>query len=215
LAYLSLTNQVDAIFSVDSDLLVFGCKQVIFPKRGAQGKGYYSIKQDDIFKVKEHPADELEEASSRKVHVDLTSYNIVKLRHVCILSGCDYLKSLPKVGLKTAFSSLKKSNHDIDLTIKGLCKSRSHDADEYMAGFRNANAGFLYQHVFDPRIRMYTRMSDLPECVDFDLNVLGESPVDKDIPLLRSNGAIIVTKEDEQVIVVKEKEKKDTVKVKT
>jgi exonuclease-1 len=84
-----------------------------------------------------------------------------------------------------------------------------------MAGFRNANAGFLYQHVFDPRIRMYTRMSDLPECVDFDLNVLGESPVDKDIPLLRSNGAIIVTKEDEQVIVVKEKEKKDTVKVKT
>ncbi|KAI8881919.1 PIN domain-like protein [Backusella circina FSU 941] len=198
LAYLSLTNQVEAIFSVDSDLLVFGCKQVIFPKRGAQGKGFYSIKQEDVFKVKEQPEDDLEEISSRKVYVDLTNYDTVKLRHVCILSGCDYLKSLPKVGLKTAFASLQKSDHDIDKTIKGLCHSRKYDVDVYMTGFRNANAGFLHQHVFDPRTRTYTRMSDLPECVDFDLNVLGDSPVNKDIPLLRSNRAIIVTEVEEE-----------------
>lgn len=42
------------------------------------------------------------------------SFNLDKFRYMCILSGCDYLESLPGVGLKKGMKFIKaNSNMDI------------------------------------------------------------------------------------------------------
>ena len=40
---------------------------------------------------------------------DLSTWSEESIRHMCILAGCDYLDSLPGIGLKTAYKLLKKA----------------------------------------------------------------------------------------------------------
>ena len=40
--------------------------------------------------------------------VNLTNFTLDNFRHMCILSGCDYLPSISGVGLVTALKWLKK-----------------------------------------------------------------------------------------------------------
>lgn len=46
-----------------------------------------------------------------KIHLSMEmkpeKYSFDKFRHMCILSGCDYLDSLPGIGLKTALKFIK------------------------------------------------------------------------------------------------------------
>ena len=91
LTYLINTDKVDAVITEDSDLLVFGCHTVIF-KMNQYGEGI-RIQQKKLSEAKE---------------IDLQGWDQTKIRHMCILSGCDYLASLPGIGLKSAHKLLKK-----------------------------------------------------------------------------------------------------------
>lgn len=81
---------MDAVLTEDSDLLVFGCHTVFF-KMNASGHGVMIRRQN------------LENATE----IDMRGWNMTKIRHMCILSGCDYLPSLPGIGLKIAHKLLK------------------------------------------------------------------------------------------------------------
>ncbi|RUS16027.1 PIN domain-like protein [Endogone sp. FLAS-F59071] len=91
LAYLLRTGKASAVVTEDSDLLVFGCERVIF-KLDAYGAGV-EVLRDRFAAVKE---------------VSLVGWTDDQLRQMCILSGCDYLPSIPGMGLKTAHKLLRK-----------------------------------------------------------------------------------------------------------
>jgi exonuclease-1 len=41
-----------------------------------------------------------------------SNFHIDKFRHMCILSGCDYLASLPGIGLGKAYKFISKNTDD-------------------------------------------------------------------------------------------------------
>jgi len=89
--YLEHKGIVDAIISEDSDLLVFGCKNLI-TKLSQFGECVH-ICRDDFPRCKE---------------LSLAGWTDVEFRCMAILSGCDYLESIPRMGLKTAHRLVRK-----------------------------------------------------------------------------------------------------------
>ena len=87
---------------------------------------------------------------------------------MCILSGCDYLQSLPGIGLGKAFKFFSKvTNPVIEQFLPRLPSylnmHQINVSQEYVRGFIQANRTFLYQLVFDPRERRLRPLNDYPE----------------------------------------------------
>ena len=91
LAYLSINDLVHAVITEDSDLLVYGCKRVLF-KMDKFGSGE-EVCLNNIGSITEP--------------VNFQGFDLKKFRHMCILSGCDYLASVTGMGLKKAHSLLR------------------------------------------------------------------------------------------------------------
>lgn len=89
--YLERKGFVDAILSEDSDLLVFGCRNLI-TKLDQFGECVH-ICRDDFSSCKE---------------MSLTGWTDAEFRSMAILSGCDYLENIPRLGLKTAHRLVRK-----------------------------------------------------------------------------------------------------------
>lgn len=89
--YLERKGLVDAIVSEDSDLLVFGCKNLI-TKLNQFGE-YVHICRDDFSSCK---------------GLSFAGWTDVQFRRMAILSGCDYLENIPRLGLKTAHRLVRK-----------------------------------------------------------------------------------------------------------
>lgn len=90
LAYLNKIKLADYVISEDSDLILFGCTKIIF-KLTLDGNCV-------IF-------------DSSKLHLTLDcpkeKFSFEKFRRIAILSGCDYLDSLPGIGLAKAAKFIK------------------------------------------------------------------------------------------------------------
>ncbi|KGG52227.1 hypothetical protein DI09_19p90 [Mitosporidium daphniae] len=130
MAFLVKNGFADAVVSEDSDMLLFGC-----PQLGADGTGDL-IQLEDIAKV-----------------ASFKGFSHLQFRQTCILSGCDYLASLPKVGMGTAIR-LMQTNRSIDAIFKAL-RSPTSNYDEqaieaYIKGFILADLTFSHQRVWDP-----------------------------------------------------------------
>ena len=111
---------------------------------------------------------------------------------MCILSGCDYLASVPGIGLGKATKLMRKfgqnpqrvcTNFDVLYVIKffgrfnecilcwlqvirGLRVENSHVPKDYDTNFKKAEWTFLYQLVYDPRSQQQVRLNPLPDDVD-------------------------------------------------
>ncbi|XP_018011385.1 exonuclease 1 isoform X2 [Hyalella azteca] len=157
LAYLANEGFADVVITEDSDLLVFGCEKVIF-KMDSLGGGIL-VEQEKLHVALGLPPD--------RFSLDL-------FRNMCILSGCDYLPSLPGIGLVKAckFFSLT-SNTDV---FNVLCKLPAYlkmpqleVTLEYRSSFVKAVNTFLYQLVFCPRqrvLRPLVMYQDGSDCSD-------------------------------------------------
>lgn len=116
LAYLNLNGIADLIISEDSDLLVFGCKAVklfyylLFQLISFKFNGYFLLQV--LFKLDKFGVGTLIE--QEKLHLSMNmspdQFNLDKFRYMCILSGCDYLSSIPGVGLKKAKEFIYRSS---------------------------------------------------------------------------------------------------------
>ncbi len=91
LAYLERVGIVDGIITEDSDLLVFGCKSVLF-KLDSDGNCI------EILRSKF--------AACREFN--FAGWTDAEFRRMAILSGCDYLDSIPGMGLKTAYRLVRQ-----------------------------------------------------------------------------------------------------------
>ncbi|XP_011501900.1 PREDICTED: exonuclease 1 [Ceratosolen solmsi marchali] len=148
LAYLNISGIADVVVTEDSDLTLFGCKKILF-KMDLYGYGIL-VEQDRL-----HLAMGMKEPN---FHID-------KFRYMCILSGCDYLASLPGIGLGKAYKFVIKNNdNDIynallrmpsSLNMKSLVMT-----DEYREGFMRALVTFKHQLVFCPLRRKQVRLCD-------------------------------------------------------
>lgn len=155
LAYLNINRIVDVVITEDSDLILFGCKKVLF-KMDLNGNGLL-VDQEQLYLV---------------MDVRSEHFNMDNFLYMCILSGCDYLSSLPGIGLNKAKKFISR-NADCDiyraltrlgsyLNMKSLVVSK-----EYRDSFILAVITFKHQLVFCPlkrkQVRLNPPMSDITE----------------------------------------------------
>jgi exonuclease 1 len=92
-----------------------------------------------------------------------------------MLSGCDYLPSIPGLGVKTSHKLLRKHK-----TIEGVLHairmgSQLKIPPNYLRDFRTAELAFLYQRVYDPRSERLVTLAKLPEDMgDWDDRYVGK-----------------------------------------
>ncbi|CAH1964444.1 unnamed protein product [Acanthoscelides obtectus] len=138
LAFFNLKGIAEVIITEDSDLVLFGCTKVMY-KMDLQGCGYLV------------EAEKIPEA----MKLTLNKYSFDKFRHMCILSGCDYLVSLHGIGLKKALKFISLTNEtDPEKFLKNLPRYLNmrhlQITEEYKENFMIADATFRHQIVFDP-----------------------------------------------------------------
>ncbi|XP_069680716.1 exonuclease 1 isoform X2 [Periplaneta americana] len=151
LAYLNLKNIADIVITEDSDLVLFGCSKILF-KMDHGGHGLL-VEQERL-----HLA----------MGVRPENFSFDKFRHMCILSGCDYLPSLPGIGLNKACKFVTRTvDPDIHRALTRLpghlnMKSLT-VTEEYRDQFVLADATFRYQVVFDPQKQRLVHLNEPPD----------------------------------------------------
>ncbi|XP_052863763.1 exonuclease 1 [Anopheles cruzii] len=148
LAYLNRIDIAQYVVTEDSDLVLFGCNRIIF-KLDLTGHGRL--------------------VESSKLHLAMgcreDRYEFSKFRQMCILSGCDYLDSLPGIGLAKACRFVLRTE-DPDVR-RALAKIPAYlnmrqvvVSEEYKEQFLRAEATFKHMVVYDPVARRQTRLND-------------------------------------------------------
>jgi len=136
---------VQAVFTEDSDLLAYGTGSVFF-KMDPEGNG-------DLIELRRVPEVSGMEAVGQTV----------QFLDVCILAGCDYLSSLPGIGVKKAAKLLAAAKGSVEGVVKALQSDAvvpPGRAAEYLSDFQQARAGFLTHVVYDPPSARAVRFSD-------------------------------------------------------
>ncbi|KAF9972046.1 Rad2 nuclease [Actinomortierella ambigua] len=147
LAYLEKTGKVQGIVTEDSDLLVFGCKRMIF-KLDQYGSGI-EIRHEHLSRVRE---------------LSFHNWTMTEIRHMCILSGCDYLPSIPGMGLKTAHRMLRR-HKTYGRVIKDVRMENTsvRVPTNYEQLFEQADMTFLYARVYDMDKKCLVHLNEVPD----------------------------------------------------
>lgn len=126
LTHLQRIGFIDGILTEDSDFIIYGCTNILYKANGGRA---------DLF--------------TRERLKLLTNIKTEKLLEICILSGCDYLKNIKKVGLKTA---IKLFNEHISIKeIIYYLRSKNFEVPEdYEKDLERALLTFKHQVVYDP-----------------------------------------------------------------
>ncbi|KAL5508740.1 hypothetical protein ACEPAG_4775 [Sanghuangporus baumii] len=151
LAYLEREGLVDGIITEDSDLLVFGCRNV-HVKLDAVSATVVSISRTDFGS----PA-------LAKDSFSFIGWSEAQFRWMAMLSGCDYLPSIAGVGLKTAYHLLKKYKA-VDKAVKMMrLEGKKTVPKDYLDSFYLAEKVFLHQRVYDPRAKKLVYLTNPSE----------------------------------------------------
>uniref|UniRef100_A0ACD5WJU7 Uncharacterized protein n=1 Tax=Avena sativa TaxID=4498 RepID=A0ACD5WJU7_AVESA len=150
MTFLSVNKLVDAVITEDSDLIPFGCSRIIF-------------KMDKFGQGVEFQITRLE----RNRELDLNGFTKQMLLEMCILSGCDYLPSLPGMGVKRAHALIQKlKSHE--KVIKHLRYSAVSVPPQYEENFKKAIWAFQFQRVYDPATEDIAHLSGIPHDLNED-----------------------------------------------
>lgn len=154
LAYLNRIGVAQLVITEDSDLVLFGCDCIMF-KMDFAGNGVVIEKR------------RLNEALDMRADL----YTFDKFRYMCILSGCDYLPSLPGIGLGKAAKIFQRTRQtDMKTVVRkipALLNMKSLTVpNEYVEGFERADNTFLYHLVFDPLQRKLLPLTPYPPDVE-------------------------------------------------
>ena len=130
MAFLAQSGRVDLVITEDSDLLAYSCPEVLF-------------KLDKEGNVQHVCFDELIKSSK------FAGFTKLMFTEMCILSGCDFLQSVPGIGMKRAYTFIKKLRSH-SAVIKRLKYSGFKVPSTYELDFRCALKVFHHQTVWDP-----------------------------------------------------------------
>ncbi|BFF95918.1 exonuclease 1 [Drosophila madeirensis] len=151
MAWLNKADIAQYIITEDSDLTLFGAKKVIF-KLDLNGNGLL-VEADKLYLA---------------MGCRQEQYRFDKFRRMCILSGCDYLDSLPGIGLAKACKfMLKTEQDDMRIALKKipsyLNMSKLEVDDDYIENFMKAEATFKHMFIYNPLQRRMERLCALEE----------------------------------------------------
>ncbi|KAF9233187.1 PIN domain-like protein [Melanogaster broomeanus] len=150
MAYLERIGLVDGIVTEDSDLLVFGCRKVLF-KLDSVSSAITSISRDDFGSV-----------AAAEGGISLLGWTDSQFRAMAILSGCDYLASIPGVGLKTAWTLLRKYR-TVDQLVRALrLEGKKPVPKGYLEAYHLAEKVFLHQRVYCPLEEKLVSLTEIP-----------------------------------------------------
>ncbi|XP_023165441.2 exonuclease 1 [Drosophila hydei] len=151
MAWLNKAGIAEYIITEDSDLTLFGAQKVIF-KLDLNGGGL------------------LVDADKFHLAMGCTKerYQFEKFRRMCILSGCDYLDSLPGIGLAKACKFiLKTEQDDMRIALKKLpqyLNMRNLEVDDdYIENFMKAEATFKHMYIYNPHEKRMERLYALED----------------------------------------------------
>uniref|UniRef100_A0A165X675 Exonuclease 1 n=1 Tax=Daucus carota subsp. sativus TaxID=79200 RepID=A0A165X675_DAUCS len=152
LAYLSTIEAeqggIDAVISEDSDLLAYGCPAVMF-KMDRDGNGE-EIVLDKLF-------------DSVSCLPSFRNFDKNLFLGMCVLAGCDFLPSIPGIGIAKAYSLVSKyRNLDRVLSILKFEKGNQVPED-YVKSFKEAIAVFQHARIYDSVSKTVKHMKPLPE----------------------------------------------------
>ncbi len=144
LVYLERKGIIQGMLSEDSDLLVFGAKRLL--TKLDQYGDCIEINRADFTACRE---------------ISLVGWSDAEFRRMAILSGCDYLANINKMGLKTAYRYVRKYR-----TIEKILQMLQFDGQYYvptgyLQAFHKAELTFLHQRVFCPVKNDIVMMTDL------------------------------------------------------
>ena len=180
LAYLARSGAVDLIATEDSDLVAYGCPHVLFKldKQGACEELVWDslfAKAPRVAAPKAADGDDgdemglLEEAGGAKPGGRALSFARMMpdtFLLMCILAGCDFLDSLPNVGIKRAHALARRTG-SVERFITWLRVEAGHVGEAhkaaYAAGLKRAWHTFRHARVYDPQAKQLVHLSPLPE----------------------------------------------------
>ncbi|MCJ1392962.1 Rad2 nuclease [Xylographa bjoerkii] len=144
LVFLEGKDIIQGIISEDSDMLVFGAKRLL--TKLDQYGDCIEIHRDDFTACRD---------------ISLVGWSDAEFRRMAILSGCDYLANINKMGLKTAYRLVRKYK-----TIEKILRIIQLDGQYrvppgYLENFRRAELTFLHQRVFCPLEKKVVMATDI------------------------------------------------------
>jgi exonuclease-1 len=80
-----------------------------------------------------------------------------------MLSGCDYLPSIPGIGIKTAHRLLRRFKTVEKLLQHVRLEGQMPVPENYVKDFAQAELAFLYQRVYHPGEGRLVSLNELPE----------------------------------------------------
>ncbi|KAK3677380.1 Rad2 nuclease [Recurvomyces mirabilis] len=159
LAYLEKQGIISGILSEDSDLLVFGA-QCLLTKLDQYGE-CIMINRADFTACRE---------------ISLVGWADKEFRMMAMLSGCDYLPGIEKMGLKTAYRLVRK-HKAVDRVVRTVqFDGKMKVPPGYLEAFTRAEQTFLYQWVFCPEAQALVNLNAIPAELDAeDMPYIGHS----------------------------------------
>lgn len=144
LVYLERKGIIQGMLSEDSDLLVFGAK-CLLTKLDQYGE-CVEINRADFAACRE---------------ISLVGWSDAEFRRMAILSGCDYLASINRMGLKSAYRFVRRYKN-IEKIIQMLqFDGQYYVPTDYLKKFYRAELTFLHQRVFCPLKNDVVMMTEL------------------------------------------------------
>eukprot|EP01084_Bolivina_argentea_P269535 458112_1 len=191
-------NQIDFVITEDSDLLLFGVQKALY-KFDPNNKCGELVNMNDIYNYKIHT-----NISNKKRKMDLCLFlkkfwtkDPKEFIQVCVLSGCDYVKNLAGIGIKTAVKYCNENRNIENLLEKLLIDKVNTAPNDYEIQFNRAVLTFLHQRVYDIHTDKLIHLNPLTDAVkkystkfkDAKLDFLGKS-MDADIAKKIAKGMI-------------------------
>ncbi|GMY23922.1 exonuclease 1 [Fagus crenata] len=155
-----------AVITEDSDLMAYGCQAVVF-KMDRYGKGEEIVLNKVFDSVARTPS--------------FRNFDMELFRGMCVLAGCDFLPSVPGIGIAKAYAFVSKyRNLDRALSVLKLEKGNQMP-DDYFKSFREAVAVFQHAQIYDIDTKKLKHMKPLPEkllhFLNGELEFLGPYPL--------------------------------------
>ena len=132
MAYLVRHGFVDGVVTEDSDLVPHRCASVFF-KIDNDGMGQ-EIRYADVVANRD---------------LSFAGFTPDQFLEMCVMSGCDYLPSLPGVGIKKAHALMRRFKKH-DAALRSLRFEGTPVPKKYEQGFKDALNVFKHQWVFCP-----------------------------------------------------------------
>ncbi|XP_050378637.1 exonuclease 1 isoform X2 [Argentina anserina] len=153
---------IAAVITEDSDLVAYGCQAIIF-KMDQFGNGDELLLDNILKQVDRTPS--------------FQNFDLELFTGMCVLAGCDFLPSVPGIGIGKAYALVSKyQNLDRALSVLKLQKGNQMPED-YPKSFREAAAVFQHAQVYDSDKKIVKHLRPIPhelvESLDGELDFLG------------------------------------------